>query len=79
MSDDTIRELAGRRANGTAVRLLWRKSDNQLRVAVRDLEDESIFEIVVAPEDALDAFDHPYAYAATHGMDFRAPIFAAAA
>jgi hypothetical protein len=76
MSDDTIRELDFRRSNSTAVRLLWRKSDNQVRVAVRDLESDAIFELVVRPEHALDAFNHPYAYAAQHGMDFRAPLFA---
>ena len=78
MSDDTIRELAVRKANGTAVRLLWRKSDNEVRVAVRDVEEDEIFEIRVDPEHALDAFYHPYAYAAMHGMDFRVPLFALA-
>jgi hypothetical protein len=79
MSDDTIKELDFRKANGTAVRLLWRPSDNQVRVAVRDLDDGAIFEIVVAPENARDAFNHPYAYAAMNGMDFRAHLFALAA
>lgn len=81
MSDDTttIRELAFRRADRTAVRLLWRKADNQVRVAVSDLDDGAIFEIEVDPEHALDAFEHPYAYAARTGLRFRADLFAAAA
>jgi hypothetical protein len=80
MNNDTrIRELAVRRTNGTAVALLWRKSDNQVRVAVRDLDTREAFELVVAPEHALDAFNHPYAYAAMNGLQFRTDAFAAAA
>lgn len=73
-----IKELALRRGNGSDVALLWRPADNQVRVAVRDLEAGQTFEVVVAPQDALDAYHHPYAYAATHGMAFCEELFVAA-
>jgi hypothetical protein len=57
------RELAERLSNGTHVRLLWRQGTGQLWVEVRE-PDEQVLAIPVQPERALDAFHHPYAYAA---------------
>jgi hypothetical protein len=57
------RELAERSSNGTHVRLLWRQGTGQLWVEVRE-PDEQVLAIPVQPERALDAFHHPYAYAA---------------
>ena len=56
------RELAERSSNGTHVRLLWRQGTRQLWVEVRE-QDDRVLAISVHPEQALDAFHHPYAYA----------------
>ena len=58
------RELAERSSNGTQVRLLWRQGTRRLWVEVRG-PDDRVLAIPVRPERALDAFHHPYAYAAS--------------
>ena len=60
------RELACRSNNGIDVRLLWSPDDGTLAVTVDDVTGES-FELVVEPAEALDVFEHPYAYAAFRG------------
>ena len=60
------RELAHRASNGIDVRLLWNQADNTVAVAVADDLGES-FQLRVASHEALDAFHHPYAYAALRG------------
>ena len=37
---------------------------NAVTVSVEDLHDGECFDLAIAPERALDAFYHPYAYAA---------------
>ncbi len=61
------RELAERTSNGTRVRLLWRQGTRQPWVEVRE-PDDWVLAIPVAPEHALDAFHHPYAYAGSHHL-----------
>ena len=58
------RELAARENDGTHVVLLWNPADNALTVSVEDAHVGDRFQLVVAPERALDAFYHPFAYAA---------------
>lgn len=58
------RELAARETNGVSVRLLWHPRENAVTVSVEDFHDGECFDLAVAPERALDAFYHPYAYAA---------------
>jgi hypothetical protein len=60
------RELAHRASNGIDVRLLWNRADNTVAVSVTDDLGES-FELRVGSHEALDAFHHPYAYAALRG------------
>jgi hypothetical protein len=60
------RELAHRASNGIDVRLLWNQADNTVAVTVSDDMGES-FELRVGSHEALDAFHHPYAYAAFRG------------
>jgi len=60
------RELASRSNNGVEVRLLWSPDDDALAVTVDEASGES-FELVVEPAEALDVFEHPYAYAAFRG------------
>ena len=57
------RELAARKSDGVSVRLLWHPHENALTVSVEDgLGDR--FHLEIAPERALDAFYHPFVYAA---------------
>ena len=66
------RELDARAANGIEVRLLWHGADI-VSVTVFDSTHGEAFEVVVEPDEALDAFHHPFAYAASHGVPFEAP------
>ena len=60
----TTRELAARESNGIHVLLLWHPAENSLTVEVEDDCLGDRFQLSVAPDCALDAFYHPYAYAA---------------
>jgi hypothetical protein len=53
------RELAARH-----VLLLWHPDENGLTVSVEDARAGDRFEVAVAPDRALDAFYHPFVYAA---------------
>ena len=66
MSDTALyaRELADRESDGVHVILLWHPTENALTVSVEDLRLGDSFEFAVVPERALDAFNHPFAYAA---------------
>jgi hypothetical protein len=58
------RELAARDSDGIHVVLLWHPRDNGLTVSVEDARVGDRFDLAVAPDRALDAFYHPFAYAA---------------
>lgn len=58
------RELAARSNDGVQVLLLWHPDDNAVTVSVEDARIGDRFQFAVAPDRALDAFHHPYAYAA---------------
>ena len=58
------RELAERDSDGIHVLLLWHPRENTLSVSVEDARVGDQFDIAVAPHCALDAFYHPFAYAA---------------
>jgi len=58
------RELAARESDGIHVLLLWHPPENTLTVSVDDARLGDRFQLVVAPDRALDAFYHPFAYAA---------------
>jgi hypothetical protein len=59
------RELAHRTTNGIDVTLLWAESTNTVTIAVVDTHSGEELEFDVDRSRALDAFNHPYAYAAT--------------
>ena len=59
------RELAQRTSDGIEVTLLWTKSTNVITIAVIDSHSAEELEFEVDGTFALDAFNHPYAYAAT--------------
>jgi len=60
----TTRELAQRLSAGVEVLLLWHPDADWVEVAVRDSRTGVEFQIEVPPAEALDAYYHPYAYAA---------------
>jgi hypothetical protein len=64
----TRRELAHRASNGVEVSLVWSQSTNSVSVEVFDAHTDERFEFEVAGSDALDAFNHPYAYATASGV-----------
>ena len=59
------RELAHRTTNGIEVTLLWAESTNTVTIAVADTHSGEELEFDVDGSRALDAFNHPYAYATT--------------
>jgi hypothetical protein len=58
------RELAARESDGIHVLLLWHPPENALTVSVEDARFGDRFQLAVAPDRALDAFYHPFAYVA---------------
>ena len=58
------RELATRQSDGINVLLLWHPSTDEVTVSVDDTRTGQYFELPVQRDRALDAFHHPYAYAA---------------
>ena len=58
------RELDARSGDGLDIRLLWNPAEDALTVTVADERTEEFFVIPVARADALEAFHHPFAYAA---------------
>jgi hypothetical protein len=74
------RELAQRRQDGFEVTLLWNACSNEVSVGLVDEGARCSFAFVVDPSRALDAFHHPFAYAAVVGAELRPdPELAAAA
>jgi hypothetical protein len=76
VSEEPRRELAHRVADGIEVQLLWRPSDDAVTVLVHEIETGVCFELRVEPDQALNAFRHPYAYAALrriHAGSVQAP------
>jgi hypothetical protein len=64
--------LAQRKNGGVQVTLLWSEDTNAVAVLVRDEGNYDQFELSVEPgANALDTYEHPYAYAAWRGVDYR--------
>ena len=61
------RELAHRSGDGLDVSLLWRPSDNTPYLSVLDHRTHTAMHFSVARDAALDAFNHPFAYAPPRG------------
>jgi hypothetical protein len=59
-----IEELDYRESNGIAVSLLWQRHGNRLSVVVEDTKLGESFTIPARPDNALEVFRHPFAYAA---------------
>jgi hypothetical protein len=66
------KELASRGGDGINVSLYWHERTNRITVKVYDARLDEAFELDVDGRDALDAYRHPFAYAAgavSHGGD----------
>jgi hypothetical protein len=66
-----IRELAQRLSGTDQIRLLWRPEIDCVELSVSDVTTGEGFHIEVAPETAMDAFHHPYAYAAMRASAYQ--------
>jgi hypothetical protein len=62
------RELARRTSDGIEVTLFWSKPSNRVAIAVLDTRSDEALEFEVEGRAALDAFNHPFAYAATQPL-----------
>jgi hypothetical protein len=74
------RELAFRANDGVEVGLFWNTATDRLVVVVDDSRSGDLFELEVSAAEAMDAFQHPYAYAAHRGVEYaaglRTPVYA---
>jgi hypothetical protein len=70
MASKRTKELDFRSNDGLEVALRWQPETNQLSVSVYDSKTGDDFDIEVDPAEAIDAFHHPYAYAASRGVHF---------
>jgi hypothetical protein len=68
------KELAYRENDGIAVTLYWHSGTDRLSVTVHDWRNGDWFELRARAENALDVFEHPYAYAPT--TVGREPVYA---
>jgi len=57
-------ELAHRTSDGVDVYLFWNEPTSRVTVRVFDERTNDAFELEVDGREALDAFNHPFAYAA---------------
>jgi hypothetical protein len=62
------KELAYRENDGITVTLFWHSRSNDLSVCVYDSRNGDWFELDADPRNAMDVFEHPYAYAARRGV-----------
>jgi hypothetical protein len=76
-----LRELDQRSSGGLEVTLLWSERTGSVFVCVEDEQTNTGFHFAVDPADALEAFDHPYAYrpGGVHALPRRTEWGAAAA
>lgn len=72
-SEQRFQELAYRENEGIEVSLLWDAADSSVSVFVSDATTDDSFELAVEGENPLEVFNHPYAYAASRGIQYRTP------
>ena len=68
MASKRTQELDFRSSDGLEVSLRWEPETSRVTVSVFDLKTGDDFEIEVSGDQAMDAFQHPYAYAASNGV-----------
>ena len=65
LTDSPLRELAHRVSSGAEITLLWNEPTGAVTVSVWNRGSGQQTEFAAAPARALEAFYHPYAYAAS--------------
>ena len=75
----TLKELNHRVGEGLEVSLLWSPESGQLAVVVIDESGGEEFALEVEPGEAMEVFQHPYAYATSRRLEFRRPLASLAA
>ena len=65
-----MRELAHRSNGGIDVTLFWHSDTEELTVCVCDQQRGAYFEFEPEAAHALDAFYHPYSYAANSSLHY---------
>jgi hypothetical protein len=60
-----LHQLAQRRSANLEVTLLWNRRSRRVWISIYDLASDEQHAVRVAPERALDAFNHPFAYLPT--------------
>jgi hypothetical protein len=60
---ETMAELDYRESNGITISLQWSPRSNRLSVVVEDSQRGESFTLPARPDNALEVFHHPYAYA----------------
>ncbi len=70
------RELAHRTSDGIDVTLFWTEPSDRVTISVVDTRSGEILEFEVAGSADLDAFNHPYAYAARRDYHAVSPLCA---
>jgi hypothetical protein len=66
----STRELTQRLTGAVEVALLWLTGTDCLWVSVRDASGGVDFRLEVDPAEAMEVFHHPYAYAASRGIQY---------
>jgi hypothetical protein len=64
-----LKELDVRRGSGLDVTLYWDPDHDRVLVSVSEVQSGDYFVLWPDKSDALDAFRHPYGYAARQGLD----------
>ena len=70
---EAVRGLLGELCPASALRDAWSNDTGRVKVAVVDARLDEQFDVHVSGADALDAFHHPFAYAAGLGASFGDP------
>lgn len=72
--DTTIAELDHRESGPFEVSLLWHRDLEAVSLTIRDNRSGRSLELPVAHDRALQAFRHPFAFAASGGVDYAARL-----
>jgi hypothetical protein len=72
-----MRELAHREGPDVDVSLFWRPEDDSVVLLLVEVPTGVVFEIPVDPQQAMDAFNHPYAYLPASAADLSPELLAA--
>ena len=70
---DIVKELDQRVEDGLHITLLWNQTQDRVSVSVFDAKPGNALEFPVQREEAMEAFHHPHAFAATSGRRQRRP------